>query len=236
MIRANQKSAKPDYLEAVIDQIPFFQDVSKADRGLLSARCACKTFARDSNVFVAGSLPDRGLFLVQGLVVLTTPGAHDRPLGVEIIAPSQPFGLLAVVSNIPYPLSALTLERSIVLEVPAAEIRTLVEKYPNMKSALLELAAARFCEAQHVIHSLASASARARVAYALLLLLKRCFPEAAGPSLLTVTRKQIACIAGTTVETCIRTIKQFEHEGLVRIPHLRSVEVIEPRALSEVAA
>lgn len=233
---ATKRFTRSDYLRAVIAQIPFFESLSEAERAQIVDCARCVSYRRDQYVFRAGDTAEVGAFLVQGLVALTTAGAHDRPLGIEVIAAPEPFGVLAVINQIPYPLSALVLEPAVTMEVPADIIRTIVERSAQLKSSLLAIAASRFCEAQHVIQSLAGSSARARIAYALLLLLKRLKAPRSGPPLLPVTRKQLACLGGTTVETAIRTMKQFEQEGIVRMPKLRCVEIVRPDSLERIAA
>jgi CRP/FNR family transcriptional regulator len=174
--------------------------------------------------------------LLQGLVALTAAGAKDQPIGVEVIAPCEPFGLLAVVNRIPFPLSALALSPLVVLELPAGTMIELVEKHHELKSQLLSMAAARFREARHVIHTLSGASARSRLAYALTLLAHRIGNGDSEGCTLSISRKQLAQLAGTTVETCIRELKQMEHEGLLTFPKFRVVEIKDLRTLHSLAA
>ena len=226
-----RSSSKGESRRALLAQIDLFRGLSTDLYERIVAQSSCVMARRDEVLFHAGERGDTAMFVACGSVVLTTPGMHERPLAVELIVPTQPFGLFAILHATPYPLSAVALEQSVILRIPASLIREAAAHVPNVEHSLLELASARFADALRVITNLAKTSARERIAYACTLLLQRRFAHLGAPFVLPIARRQIAVLAGTTIETCIRVVKEFEREGLVRMLRPRCLEIVQPDAL-----
>lgn len=220
---------------ALLEQFETLVRLPQRARDEIVAAASCRAYRRDQVIFKAGATPEVAMFLAHGSVMLATTGVQHRPLAVELVVPPQPFGVLSIASEIPFPLSAIALEPSVVFQIPASLLQELIKKNTEIEHSFMSLAASRFSHALRIIRNLAATSARERIAYALSLILERRYPDTPAPIELPVARRQIASLGGTTVETCIRVIKEFEREGIVRTRHARAVEILDPHALHALA-
>ncbi len=116
-----------------IARLPLFREMDEAKRERVFAGSFLQVFPPQLTLFEAGQHPDFLHVLVDGLVELSA-SSGDRDTTMRIVEPVTSFILAAVVNDLPYLMTARTLEASRILLVPAALVRELI----NQDTALMQ--------------------------------------------------------------------------------------------------
>lgn len=125
-----------------IARLPLFREMPDRQRERIFAASFLQVFPPQLTLFEIGQRPDFLHVLVDGLVELYSTSA-GRDTTMRIVEPVTSFILAAVVTDMPYLMSARTLASSRVLLIPAPLVRDVVkEDSALMQATMHELAVA----------------------------------------------------------------------------------------------
>lgn len=125
-----------------IAALPLFRDMDDSERERIFSGSFLQTFPPQLTLFDVGQRADFLHVLVDGLAELYT-SIGERETTMRIVTPVHSFILAAVITDMPYLMSARTLEASRILLVPAALVREVVKKDTAlMEATMKELALA----------------------------------------------------------------------------------------------
>lgn len=191
------------------------------------AKLSC-VYERDQNIFQQGQKPV-GLYSIQsGLVkleVLTDSGiAHTT----RLLGPGDVLGYRSLFSDENYHASAIALQKTVTCFIPKNEVMSIFTKFPDLALRLLCHMGQDLRKAEDKWMDQVDKAAQARIAEALLFLTEN-FDSTLW------TRKEIAQWAGTTPETVIRTLSEFEQKGIVSQSG-RQISVLSKSHLSDLAS
>lgn len=159
-------------------------------------------------IFRNGDKP-LGLFAVRrGVVKLESLSEDGHAHTVGLVGAGGLLGYRAFFAGDAYQKSAIALEDTDVCFLPRLEVMELFQCHPELGLKLIGQMGMDLQQAQTKWVSQIDKGAPARVAEALIFLNEKF----SGSSW---TRKEIAEWAGTTTETVIRTLAQFEKEGMI---------------------
>lgn len=166
------------------------------------------SYKSGQTIFFAGAKP-LGLFAVQsGIVKLEVLSPQGAAHTIRLIGPGGVLGYRSLFSGENYHASAVATEEVQLCFLPKAEILGLFSTQPELAMKFLSYMSKDLRQAEEKWVDQMDKEAGERVAEALLFL-EQHFND------LDWTRKEIAEWAGTTPETVIRTLSQFEKEGLI---------------------
>ena len=125
-----------------IAKLPLFREMQDEQRERILKGSFLQVFPPQLTLFELGQHPDFLHVLIDGLVELSSTSA-GRDTTMRIVEPVTSFILAAVITDMPYLMSARTLSASRILLVPAALVREVV-KQDNalMQATMRELAMA----------------------------------------------------------------------------------------------
>ena len=125
-----------------IARLPLFREMQEDQRDRIFSGSFLQVFPPQLTLFELGQHPDFLHVLIDGLVELYATSA-GRDTTMRIVEPVTSFILAAVVTDMPYLMSARTLAPSRILLVPAALVRELVKQdCALMQATMRELAMA----------------------------------------------------------------------------------------------
>lgn len=208
--------------------LPAFKRLPESALETLSSSVHAKEYGKNEPVFEEGDPADAVFVLKSGLVKAVKYSPRMEPASMEIIAPGQLFGMIAVMDKKPYPVSAIPLKKSEVYRVPAPLFASLMAEFPEFSKVVYASVGDHLRQSQ-TLRSLAGESVDVRVARVLLTL-----SESIGDEL-PVRREEIAELAGCTTETAIRTLAAFRKKRWIASGWKRLSVLDAPalRALSE---
>lgn len=188
-----------------------------------------------TDLFRQGDPGDSAWGVLTGRIKIVKMGSRGREVILEVIGPGELFAAIAVLRRIPMPASAVTLDTSACIKVKGPPFREVVEARPKLASRILETISRRLLEANTARLDLATEPVEARLARALLQLGGKFGAQReCGEVVFTqgFTRQNLADLAGTTVETTIRTISRWNREEIVASAGGRLV-ILQPQVLQE---
>jgi CRP-like cAMP-binding protein len=189
------------------------------------ARVTCH-FKPGQTIFYAGNDP-LGIFTIQsGLVKLEVTSASGSAHTVRLVGPGGALGYRSLFSNEPYHASAVAVEDCELCFLSKVDVMTIFECHPELAMKLLSHISKDLRVAEEKWLGQMDKGASERIAEALLFLQEHFEHQ-------NWTRREIAQWAGTTPETVIRTLSQFEKDGLIDQSDGRSIRIVLKDKLKE---
>ncbi len=206
---------------------------TKAWQDFINFHKEVKVYEKDDYIFQAGEKTE-GLFIIDSGKVKITYRQYDgsRRL-IRLANDGDILGHRGFGGNWQYPISALTLEPTQVSFIPVDIFNTIAEANPKFTYHLMMFFAEELRKSEAVIKHY---PVKNLVARALLDNYKAFGFESENSQKLsyTLTRKDIASKAGTTYETVVRTLAQFNKTGVIKIDG-KSIHITNMDELRELA-
>ena len=160
----------------------------------------------------------RGVFvLCAGEVKLSISSSAGRTLILRIAKPGEVLGLMAVLTETPYEVTAETLHPCQIGFIRREDFLNLLAKHPEIHRGVVKQLTALYSGACEQLRTVGlSASAPEKVARLLLEWASDGKPTKSGTQIkLPLTHEEIAEFVGTTRETVTRTLSEFKNKNLV---------------------
>ena len=169
-------------------------------------------------MFLEGEPARWGGIIVEGQIKLIKHSDTGKDLVLEVLGPGRFLGIESLFEDRICVSSAQAMEAILICALTADDIMLLLEDYPETTLAVTRDLSARLEEAFQMMRSLALERVERRIALNLAKLAGKIgIRESGGKILIDIplSRQDIADMAGTTIETAIRTMSKFQKEGLV---------------------
>ena len=177
-------------------------------------------------LYFEGAESDRLWIVQQGQVRLYKSSLRGQITTLDVLGPGEVFGSLATSEQSTYATSAEAVTVGRAWWLPRDTFQRLLENEPAVAMEILRIVSRRLRNAQERLRVFAYDPAPARLAHALL--------QASSDGAAAITRRALAELAGTTVETAIRVLRRFERDGLVN-GSVGHIEILHPNALKNIA-
>jgi CRP-like cAMP-binding protein len=214
----------------------LFTGMPEADRQAILAAALHKSL-RKGQVLLRQGEPASAFYLIdRGYLKLTQLTAEGAEVIVRFVGPWDPVGGVAALGEAPYPVTATAVDAVEVRSWPRAQLASLLDAYPLLKTNILRAISAHMDDALTRLRELATLKVSQRLAHTLLRLTAPA--QAAGSEHLvvphTLTRQELAELTGTTLFTVSRILTGWEDAGLVKSTRAH-VEVLDAAGLKQAA-
>lgn len=213
-----------------------FAFLSKENLMDLSKHKTTKFYKKGQIIFEEGSHP-QGLYCIhKGKVKISKLGPDGREQIVRLAKPGNLLGYRALLSDDKYFASAVTLEDSLVCFYSRTYYMDLINKNPQLSMETIKVLAADLRLAEKMILNMAQKHVRRRMAETLLLLSEYYGLDADQQTINTVLKREdIGNIAGTTTETSIRVLSDFNKENIIKLSGKR-IKILNFKELTKLAS
>jgi CRP/FNR family transcriptional regulator len=145
---------------------------------------------------------------------------------------------LGLAVSTTYAFSAEALDRVRFCRFSRRKLQVLLDDFPVLERRLLDFASNELVAAQEQMLLLGRKTARERVASFILSLEGRSHPcgDPTGRAPLPMTRTDIGDYLGLTIETVSRTLSQMKRQGVIALPSLGEVRILDRGRLEHAAA
>ncbi len=212
-------------MQSFLGALPPFHALSAEGLAELTREARELAAARGQVLFQEGEPSDSVYVVRSGRVRIQHLHKDGTVRIVCMLAPGDVFCCLPAMDGGSYPGGAVAADRATLCRLPGALLRQLMEKEPPFGRKAIGHFCGRLrrasCES-----CWKSMDAAARLAGKIL-----CMAESFGDEI-PLTRRELSELAGTTVETAIRAIKDFERAGWVELGRGR-VRVLDRAGLGE---
>ncbi len=170
-----------------------------------------RRFGKRETIFLEDDPADFIWFVKQGHIKEVHHSADGRSNTLCMVGPNGMFGVSAFEGGI-YGFHGVAEDEATVFSIPIQSFQALMGKCPEMARAVVSHIS-KLLRRSKDMQTFAQESAQKRLLHVLV--------EMVGNfgSAIPLTRKQIAEMAGTAVETCIRIFGRLEDEGLIASAH-----------------
>jgi CRP-like cAMP-binding protein len=207
---------------AGLRQSPLFAPLEDRTLAELERQCVPRAFDKDDYLFFEGDRAEWLVFVAEGRVKMIKHSESGRETILSTFGPGQIVGEVGVLIGEVYPATAQALEATVTLSLRRDAYVALVRSQPDLAWALIQELGRRLQRAHDNIRSLAVEKVERRVARVLLRMayasgerLEDGDPPGAVRITAPLSRQDIADMAGTVMETAIRTMSKFQKQGFI---------------------
>ena len=166
-------------------------------------------------IFEEGSSVEGIYFINEGKAKVHKKWGEDKELIVRIAGKSAILGHRGLGKSMIYPVSATALESTTLCFIDLAFFYTTTKVNPDFTFKLMMFFAEELQESEKNMRNLAHMTVRGRIAYVLLLLEEKFGINTDGNINITLSRQDLASLAGTTYETVFRILTELTEEKYI---------------------
>ncbi len=217
---------------AVLKKSSFFNSFSDTTLVEINRLFVEERHGKDDYVFFEGDAPEWFYIVKEGKVKLVKHSGTGKDVILQIFVPGDMFGEISLFDRKPYSSSAQLMEPSTILKLSRKDFFLLLGRHPFVATEMIMELGRQIQEAHTTIKSLAVDRVEQRLAHILLKLADKLgTPEKNGILLnLSLTRQDLADMAGTTVETTIRVMSRFTKTKIIK-PVNGKIFILDSKAL-----
>jgi CRP/FNR family transcriptional regulator len=212
--------------EIELEEAEFFRSLEPGTLARLQSQLVERSFARGRALFFEGQQADYLWAIRRGKVRQYKSSSDGRITTLEVLGPGEIFGAVSALEEGTYPASAEGVSDGVAWCLPRNKFLRLLVDDPWLTIEILRVVTHRLYDAQERVRSFAHDPAPRRLAQALL--------RATHDGKALVTRRALAEAAGTTVETAIRVLRNFERSQIVQ-GEVGRVYLLDEPALRKIA-
>ena len=201
-----------------LETVPIFKDLEAQQLAAVMRAGRQRNVEANTFLYMQGDEATAFYLLLEGSIKLTQVTLDGQEVILRYAAPGEVFGLIAVLAEQTYPVSAFTVNACQMWVCQQSEIRALMSQIPSIAINALGIMSGRVREFQDRIRELSTERVELRVARTLLRLahqMGKKVPEGVYLDL-PISRQDLAEMTGTTLYTVSRTFSKWETTGLIK--------------------
>ncbi|HNP19807.1 MAG TPA: Crp/Fnr family transcriptional regulator [Fulvivirga sp.] len=226
---------KAPFCSSCTNHNEFFCGLKSNDRDVFSVNKKFHFYKKGEVIFAEGKRA-RGLFCIyKGKAKLSKTGAEGKDVIIRLINKGEVLGYRALLADEVYRASATALEDSYICKISKKVFFDQLSSNQLISANIIKILTHDLAKAEdNVIHH-SQASVRQRLARVLLLLKSKYGLEKDGRTLtVTLTRREISEMTGTTTESVIRALAAFDKDGILNL-HKKKIELVDLSKLEMLA-
>lgn len=186
----------------------IFKNVPAEALREMEKRMVERKYAKRESIFLEGDPAQSVWFVKEGYVKAMVDPSSGRCQTLCMVGAKQMFGSCCAFGGGAYPCHTVAETDVTVVSLPMKDFIALMEKVPQLSSALVIQLSKRLRQSKDM-QAFEQESVEKRILHVLVNLTEQF------DTTIPLTRREIAEMVGTTVETCIRTFSKLEEAGLV---------------------
>lgn len=204
------------------DMQGFEQFISDAKGGIealrkMSEERGLKMYKKKEEVYQEGNYPRGIYFLGKGKVKTSKTGENGKEFITGLYKEGDFFGYLALLEEAKNSDTATVLEDAEIYLLPKEDFFALLHNNVQISKKFIKMLSDDLHEREDQLVKLAYNSVRKKVADALVTLHNRFNTDNIQNFTISISREDLANIAGTATESTIRTLSDFKDEKLVEV-------------------
>jgi CRP-like cAMP-binding protein len=198
----------------------IFKGLDSLEMSNVTANAVFNTYKKNQAIFLQGNTP-YGLHCVHsGKVKIVMATSEGKESILRLVNASEILGHRALFSEGPYNASAVALEETVVAFYKKEFILALTNKHSSVALNLLSQLSSTTGETETKNATLVHKNARERLAGLLIQFIASYGVRETGATQfirlhIKLTREEMACMIGTTIETLVRLMTEFKNERII---------------------
>jgi CheY-like chemotaxis protein/CRP-like cAMP-binding protein len=166
-------------------------------------------------IYAEGNRPNKLYYVLKGKVKTFRSNDSGKDFVTEIYSVGDFLGFVPLLEGSAYRDTAEALEECELADIPKEDFDALINNDLAVSAAFMRLLAQNISEKEEKLLALAYNSLRKKVADTLMLVHRK--SPAAEKNTIDLSRESLAGIAGTAIESFIRTLSDFKNEKIIDI-------------------
>ncbi len=220
----------------VLKKSSFFSSLPDATQNEISRLFIEEKYEREDYIFFEGDAPEWFHIVREGKIKLVKHSDSGKDVILQVFVPGDMFGEVSLFDRKPYAASAQAMESSVILKLSRKDFFLFFSRHPFVATEMIMELGRQLREAHSTIKSLAVDRVEQRIAGILLRLAGKLGVPGQGGILLdlSLTRQDLADMAGTTVETTIRVMSRFTKSKILK-PASGKILILNSKALQQIS-
>lgn len=168
-------------------------------------------------IFEEGTFPAFYYQIIEGEVKMNNFTEDGKEFIQNIFTQGQSFGEPPLFIDEPYPANAVAITPSVLMQISKNAFYSLLNQYPEVSFAINKSLARRLYYKSVMAPEISSQDPEKRLLTLMDYLKSHYNEDLKEEYIIPMTRQQLADLTGLRVETVIRTIKQLERRGELKI-------------------
>jgi len=190
-------------------------------------------YRKKETIYSEGGYPKGIYFVVKGKVKTFKTNESGKEFITSLYKEGDFFGHLSLLEESKYTEEAMTLEDSEICMIPKDNFYSLIYKSADVSRKFIKMLSNDLADKEDQLLKLAYNSVRKRVAEALITLYNRYKKDGDASFSTSISREDLANLAGTAPETAIRMLSDLKDEKLIEIKG-RLISILDYDKLSSV--
>lgn len=199
---------------ASVQQAQMFSDIPVADSTLIVGNAQERNFGRRQTIFLGGE-PARHVYLMlSGCLKLSQLGASGQEVILRLSGPGDVLGALGKATE--NSCEARTLQPSSALVWSRSDFQVLLERFPLLRSNIAGVLEGHINELDVRFREVSTQKVGPRLSSQLVRLSKQVGRQVDGHFEISLSRRELAQLTGTTLFTVSRLLSRWEAQGFLR--------------------
>ena len=200
---------------ASVQQFAAFSDIPLADCIAIVSTATERLFSRRHTVFFEGDPVRQVVLLISGCVKITQLGANGSEVILRLMGPGDVMGGVGRCADCEHCSTARTVQTSATLVWETAQFEAVAERFPLLRRNLAHVLERRLNELEVRFREISTEKVGSRVSSQLVRLMDQVGKPADGHVEISLSRRELAQLTGTTLFTVSRLLCQWESQGIV---------------------
>lgn len=188
-------------------------------------------YKKKQRIYNESNHPIRLYYVQKGKVKVYKLNEDGKELIVRVANEGDFFGYTAMFENSVYKENAEALEDAEIVGLPRNEFEELIHSNPEVTKKFIKLLASDVSEKEEQLIRIAYNSLRKKVSDALLSVYNK-YKSSSENVMISLSRENLAAMAGTATESLIRTLTDFKAEKLIDITDGK-IKILNPEKLQK---
>jgi CRP-like cAMP-binding protein/FixJ family two-component response regulator len=209
---------KTNFQNNIADINDFFNKTKQLpDFHKLSDKRLSRTYRKKEFVFFEGQQPNNLYLIAKGQVKTYKSNNNGKEFITGLHGPGEFMGFVSLLENKPHNDSAIVVKEADIYLIPQQDFLTMIYTNKEISRKFISMLSSHLYEAENTMFELAYQSVRQRVANILIKLDNQNGDVNSDHSSISVARKDLSKMVGTSTESLNRTLADFKDEGLIEI-------------------
>ncbi|PAU93228.1 hypothetical protein CK503_12450 [Aliifodinibius salipaludis] len=201
-----------------LSMVPFFTDLDEGKLTAINQQFSAAHHHADETIYHQDERATMLRVVVHGAVKLVRHTMDGKDVLLDMLQPGDYFGNFSTTGKAIYSETARAQTDVCILSIRMSNFRSLLNDYPEVAVAVLDITADRLQSSREKIRHLTTLTVKKRIAHILVMLSEKFGEQNAYGLLLQLplSRKDLADMVGTSSETASRIMSDFQDQDIIK--------------------
>ena len=201
-----------------LGEFQIFNKLTNAELDQLEADVTRSYFSKGTTIYREGKRHSGLYCIIEGIVKIYKVGTNGRQQIIRFAKAGDIIAYRSLLSNELACTSAKVIKNAVMVRIPYHTVLDLLQHNWQFSNQIIQIMCRELRESNSFMTGIAQKSVRERTAEILLHLMDEFGLDEFNALNITLTREDLANMAGTVTETLIRITSEFRNEGILELP------------------